>query len=276
MSTPEPPLDRLALDATEKAFIGDMWRAAPPAFAAERGIELRTAGALQASVIGGLPQVPMLNLVLGAPEAEPARLAAMLDWVESRDVVFYVPVTPGLPGSAAAERLLAERGYARGYGWMKFVRDAAPPPPRADRAGVEVVELAAGEGAPFGRVVAEGFGMPAWMGELFAELPGAPGWRCYLAHVDGEPAGSAALRVHGEVAEFGLAATLPAARGRGAQGALLHRRIRDAAAAGARTLLVETGEAGADGPGASYRNILRAGFQESYVRPNWMARNAPA
>ena len=44
------------------------------------------------------------------------------------------------------------------------------------------------------------------------------------------------------VAEFGIAATLEPARGRGCQLALLHRRILDAAAAGCHTLFVETGE----------------------------------
>jgi hypothetical protein len=50
---------------------------------------------------------------------------------------------------------------------------------------------------------------------------------------------------------------------------LLHRRIEDARAAGCHTLFVETGERTADRPSASYRNILRAGFKEAYLRPNW-------
>lgn len=269
-------VDRLALDATEKAFIGDLWRAAPPALAAAHGVELRSAGPLQATVIRDLPTVPMLNVLLGAPESDGAQLAGLLDWIERLGVAFYVPVTPGLPGSEAAERLLAARGYARGYGWMKFVRDVTPPA-QPDPHSVEVAEPAAEEERnAFGRVVAAGFGLPAWMAELFAALPGRDGWRCYVARLDGEPVASAALRIHGAVGELGLAATLAAARGRGAQTALLNRRIRDAAAAGVETLLVETGERTDDRPSGSYRNILRAGFQEAYVRPNWTVRTASA
>jgi hypothetical protein len=75
--------------------------------------------------------------------------------------------------------------------------------------------------------------------------------------------------LHERIAEFGIAATLEPARGRGCQLALLHRRILDAAAAGCHTLFVETGERIPDRPSASYRNILRAGFEEAYLRPNW-------
>jgi GNAT superfamily N-acetyltransferase len=71
------------------------------------------------------------------------------------------------------------------------------------------------------------------------------------------------------IAELGIGATLEEARGRGCQTALLHRRISDAAAAGCHTLLVETGERVPDRPAASYRNILKAGFEEAYLRPNW-------
>lgn len=260
--------ERLAFDALERDLWGDMWRTTPPALAAAHGFELRADGPLQATFVRDLPDAPMMNLVLGAAEAEPARLAALLDWAESLGVAFYVPVTPGLPGSEAAEALLAARGYAHGYAWMKFVRDVAPPA-APDPPGVEVAELAAGEGEPLGRIAAAGFGLPAWMGASFSGLPGRDGWRCYVARIGGEPVACAVLRIHGAVAELGVAATLEAARGRGAQTALLHRRIRDAAAAGVRTLLVETGERTEDRPSASYRNILRAGFREAYLRPNW-------
>ena len=82
------------------------------------------------------------------------------------------------------------------------------------------------------------------------------------------------MLIQGDLAEFGIAATLEPARGRGCQRALLHRRILDAADAGCHTLFVETGERVPDRPSASYRNILRAGFEEAYLRPNW-TRAAP-
>ena len=153
---------------------------------------------------------------------------------------------------------------------MKFIRDDAPPQ-LPEPAGPEIVELEPGEGEDFGAIVAAGFELPAWAGPLYADLPGRAGWRCYAALLDGRPAACAAMladEVDG-VAEFGLAATLEQARGRGCQLALLRRRIVDAAAAGCQTLFVETGERIPDRPAGSYRNILRAGFEEAYLRPNW-------
>lgn len=263
--------DPLALDRAERHFWRGIWDSIPVGVEAEKGIELRRFGPVQAAIVGELAEVPMLNLVLGAPEAgaiEDGHLAAAVEWALSLGVAPYVPVTPDLPGSAAAEEWLRENGFAPGYGWMKFVRDAHPPRFKAP-AGVEVVELSGGDEEPFGMIAATGFGLPAWASTFFAQLPGRQGWRCYVARVDGTSQACAAMYVDGRIAEFGVAATLEPARGRGCQTALLHRRIADAAEAGCRTLFVETGERVPDRPSASYRNILRAGFVEAYVRPNW-------
>jgi GNAT superfamily N-acetyltransferase len=151
---------------------------------------------------------------------------------------------------------------------MKFVRDPHPPRfPAPD--GVEVIEVTAPDEEPFGTIAAIGFGLPAWGAEFFAHLPGREAWRCYVARVDGEAQACAAILIDEGVAQFGIAATLEEARGRGCQTALLHRRILDATEAGCHTLFVETGERVPDQPSTSYRNILRAGFAEAYLRPNW-------
>lgn len=263
--------DPAALDRAERRFWRDVWEAVPAEIARERGLELRTFGQIQASIAADLPSAGVLNLVLGAAEdaedgGEGLRAAAA--WAAEQGVSPYVPVTPGLPGAAAAEAWLRESGFERAYSWMKFVRDPHPPRfPSPD--GVEVVELSSSEVEPFGTIAAVGFGFPAWGAELFAHLPGRAGWRCYVARVDGEPQACAAMLIDEEIAELGIAATLEGARGRGCQTALLRRRIEDAAAAGCRTLFVETGERLPDRPSASYRNILRAGFEEAYLRPNW-------
>jgi len=263
--------DSAALDDTERRFWRECWESVPPDVAAERRIELRNFGPIQASIVGGLPEVRMLNLVLGAAEpvaVDGGHLVEALDWAESKDIDFYVPVKPGTAEASAAKDLLKRRGYEQGYAWMKFVRDLSPsdlPEPK----GVEVVELSEGEGEPLGRIAAQGFNLPPWAAIFFANLPGRDGWRCYTAKIDGEPQACAAMLIHNDVAEFGIAATLESARGRGCQTALLHRRIEDARAAGCHTLFVETGERTTNRPSASYRNILRAGFKEAYLRPNW-------
>ena len=261
--------DPLALDRAERCFWRDVWESVPDEVARDRGIELRELGPIQATVCSDLGQVGMLNMLLGAAE-DPAgeHLGAAAAWAEERGANPYVPLTPGLPGSERAEAWLRQSGFQPAYAWMKFVRDPHPPRFPAPE-GIEVVELGGPDEEPFGTIAAIGFGMPAWGAELFAHLPGRPGWRCYVAKIDGEAQGCGAMLIEDGIAELGIGATLEEARGRGCQTALLHRRIGDAAEAGCHTLFVETGERVPDRPSASYRNILKAGFEEAYLRPNW-------
>ena len=86
-----------------------------------------------------------------------------------------------------------------------------------------------------------------------------------------EPAGAGALYVDGGVGWLGFGATLPPYRGRGAQSAILAARIEDARRQGCATVVTETGELADDRPSSSYRNIVRAGFRETGVRPNYRA-----
>jgi GNAT superfamily N-acetyltransferase len=263
--------DSARLDPVERRFWRECWDSVPAEVAAEHGVERRDFGPVQAAIATDLAEVRMLNLILGATEpdaVEGGHLAAAIAWATERGVDPYIPVAPDNPGTVAAERWLESNGFATGYAWMKFVRNAHPPLFREPRS-VEVVEIGADSGEPFGTIAAVGFGLPAWAAAFFAGLPGREGWRCYVARVDGEAQGCAAMLIAGEVAEFGVAATLEPARGRGCQLALLHRRIRDAADAGCRTLFVETGERVPGRSSGSYRNVLRAGFEEAYLRPNW-------
>ncbi|MGV1047518.1 MAG: GNAT family N-acetyltransferase [Solirubrobacterales bacterium] len=266
------------LDAIDARFWREIWESVPAPVAAEHGIESRDFGPVQATVVGDLGRVGMLNRIIGAtaPGAvADGHLAAATAWARDRGASPHVAVTPDRAGTAAAEEWLRGNGFSPGYGWMKFARDAHPPRFRPP-ADVEVLELTQGSADPFGMVAATGFGMPAWGAAFFAQLPGRDGWRCYAARVDGEIAACGAMVIDGAVAELGIGATLESARRRGCQLALLRRRIVDAAAAGCRTLFVETGERAEDRPAGSYRNILRAGFEEAYLCPNWRPAERPA
>ncbi len=262
--------DSSELDRVEQRFWREVWESVPGEVAREHGVELRRFGPVQATTVTDLPGAGMMNLVLGAtaPRAlEGGYLDAACEWARSRKVDPYVPVSPDLAESEPAEAWLRANGFASGYAWMKFVRD--PHPPRFRAPAVEVAELSSGDQEPFGMIAATGFGLPAWSAAFFAELPGREGWRCYVARVDGVAQACAAMLIDDGVAEFGVAATLEPARGQGCQLALLHRRIADAVEADCRRLFVETGEPVENRPAGSYRNILRAGFEEAYRRPNW-------
>jgi Acetyltransferase (GNAT) domain len=265
--------DPVALERTEARFYRDLFDAAPAELAAAQGIRQESFGPVQATVAAALPEVRPLNLVLGGASGNAAaegRLEEAIAWVRGVGARGFALLEPEAPGLAEAEATLSAAGYEAGVNWMRFVRD--PHPPRFKvAADVEVVEVDddSGDDAPFATIAALGFGLPAWAASLFALLPALPDWRCYVARVDDEAVACAAMLLDGETAELGLAATLEGGRRRGCQLALLKRRIGDAAAAGASTLFVETGERVPGHPSTSYGNVLRAGFEEAYLCPGW-------
>jgi hypothetical protein len=271
--------DPAALERTERRFFGELFDSVPPAVALAHGVDKADFGPVQATVTRDLPGVRTLNLLLGAEAAVAAPegfLEEAIGWTREQEASAFALLSPGFPGTEAAEKTLAAAGFEPSVDWMRFVRDAHPPRFKV-AADVEVVAIEASDtDSPFGTIAALGFGLPAWAASLLAPLPGLPAWRCYLALVDGEAQGCAAMLLDGEVAEFGVAATLEGGRRRGCQLALLGRRIEDAAAAGARTLFVETGERVPGRTSTSYGNILRAGFEEAYLCQGWSDARLPA
>jgi ribosomal protein S18 acetylase RimI-like enzyme len=65
------------------------------------------------------------------------------------------------------------------------------------------------------------------------------------------------------------ASTLPKARGRGAQSALVAARVRAAAELGLRWLVVETAQEVPEG-NSSLHNVRRLGFETQYERGQWV------
>jgi GNAT superfamily N-acetyltransferase len=96
---------------------------------------------------------------------------------------------------------------------------------------------------------------------MLGEMMGVPGFIRYLARVEGEAVGEAAMRIDGELAQLAGAGTRPHARGRGVQKALLQRRLADARTAGCTLAVVTTA------PGTrSQDNVMRRGFELLYTR----------
>jgi GNAT superfamily N-acetyltransferase len=164
------------------------------------------------------------------------------------------------------EEWLGARGFARGYGWTKFSRGVADPPLPRTELRVE----RDGDGAAFAQAVIRGYGIPDAFAPWLQDLARRERWHCFVAFDGDTPAGAAALYAAGDVGWLGVAATVPEHRGKGAQSAILAARIEAAAAAGCSVVVTETGEPVDGQPGASYRNILRAGFEPQYVRANYV------
>jgi hypothetical protein len=252
-----------------------MWDSVVPEAIHESGVEVRTFGPVQATAFGDLPEVHLLQQIQGAAEPgaiSDGHLPAAIEWMRAREVDYRIPVTADRPGAAEAEAWLGERGYERGSGWIKLIRDGSPPDFHADP-GIVVHPLGEDEadGEGLSTIVAEALGMPLVAGTLFFSLPQQEGWRCYTASLGpGEvPVATASMLIHDGVAQLGAGSTLAHARGRGCNAALLHRRLRDAYEAGCQMVFVDLGECDPGSWSAVYRNLKRAGFEDGCEGRNW-------
>lgn len=264
-----------ALERVAQQFRRDMWNSVTADAVSESGVELRRFGPVQVTAFGDLPEAECLNRIQGAAEPgaiEQGHLGRAIEWMRSREVDYRVPVAADRPGTAAAEGWLGQRGYERGSGWAKLVRDASPPDWPEDPS---ITIFALGEDEADGEglcdIASEAFELPLTASVLFFSLPQASNWRCYTAALGDEPGivSTASMMISGGVAQLGLAATRPEARGRGCNRALLRRRLVDAAAAGCHTVFVALGEFEHDGAAAARHNLARAGFREAPGSRNW-------
>jgi GNAT superfamily N-acetyltransferase len=204
----------------------------------------------------------MLNRVVGLGLDGPVdervldRALAAMD-----ETSFYVAVSPA--ADRALDGLLEARGLEPGWGWMLFERGPDPAP--AVETPLRIVEVGDETADQWARIVTTAYGLPEAAVPWFSDVPAAAGWHAFLALDGDEPAAAAAVWIDPPAAYFGMAATLPEKRGKGGQGALFAARIERALDAGCTRLVTETGELREGSPSASYRNILRFGFEERFV-----------
>jgi len=263
--------DFAALENAEFAANIDLYRAAPEAVRVAHAIDVRLIGATTCLTSRGVEPAAMfrraVGLGIGRATTE-VELDQVLVHMNGPGLRYAVPVAPQSQPSTLASWLEA-RGFTRGYAWMKFCRPCAGAPQAETDLEIRVIgpEL----GAAFGGVVAEGFGLPPSLAPWVAAVVGRPHWVCVMAFAATSPVAAGAVYVNGEHAWLGFGATLASHRRHGAQSALLARRLSEAAAKGARMAVTETGERLPDKPSNSYRNILRAGFEEMYLRQNYMS-----
>lgn len=246
----------LDLESAENAAYADVYRASP---------ELCEVAEIGGAVCLKQPRLEgrIFNRVLG------------LDSVEHLDEIaaFYGETPWWVSDSHELGARLEALGFVRDYGWMKFSRGVSP---RRATSELSVVPVQPDRADDFAGVIVGAFGLPDWSRPFAANLAGRSGWSCYVAYDGARPAGAGALFVDGSVGWLGFGATLARYRGRGAQSAILATRIEDARRQGCTTVVTETGELTDDRPSGSYRNILRAGFREAGVRPNYRAPSSSA
>lgn len=193
-----------------------------------------------------------------------AELEQVEEFYRSRQSKVQIDLCP--LADESLKELLNERGYKLGEfnnSWVRFLADYEEADSAAD--GVVVRETTPEDEEAWIRSVSGGFAEREDM--MAAELEVATIFfheaetRCFLSLVDGKPAGGGAMFIHENVVGLFSGSTLRAARGRGAQTALLHARLRAAREAGCDLAIIKTA------PGsASQRNVQRAGFSLAYTK----------
>jgi hypothetical protein len=250
------------LERIELTAILDFFAAAPPEVVGELDLAVLELDEGAAFSIGAEPKPLLFNRVLGL--TDPGSLPELERWSTSRDCPLAISVSP----DAELERELGRRGYERSRTYMKFRRDSGPA--HEHLTSLRIAQVDREHALAFGTVVATVFGVPEPMARWLAALCERASWLCFGAFDGAELVGTGAAYVAGEHAWFGIATTLPRARGRGAQTAILAGRVDAARAAGASVFSVETGDRVDGEAGPSFRNILRAGFEEAFRQQWWL------
>jgi GNAT superfamily N-acetyltransferase len=169
---------------------------------------------------------------------------------------------------ARTRAMLPVRGYApieHSTVLIRATSDARPLEPGA----ITVRASGADESDAWARVAADGWRSEGEDLAHFVEALGrvtarARGMQCFVAEERGSPVAAGALYLVDDVALLAGASTIPSARGRGAQRALLQARLAYAAARGIALAMIVTQPAS-----GSQRNAERQGFTPVYGRSKW-------
>lgn len=178
----------------------------------------------------------------------------------------------------ASPDTLAQLG-ARGYRPLELSTVLVRPTsiPAARNPGVEVRQIRPDEESLWSRTAGQGWGSESEELGRFIEAFGpviarAAGVHCFLAELEGRAVATGAMGLAGGIALLAGASTIPSARRRGAQHALLAARLEYASSRGA-DLAMMVAQPGS----ASQRNAERQGFRTAYTRTKWqlagVARN---
>ena len=275
------------LEVVEMGQYEDFFRALPADVEERLGIELhREEGMLRLTASGY--DHPRFNRIMGVG-VHPDRSGQGLDAMLGRAGTHYeaagvrrwmLQVLPHVEPDGFQEAA-SRHGVVRLRGWAKHVGPARTEVPVRSELRVVRLDAEGSEGRggqpelieAWSELAVRNFGFPPLFRGWLRALHGRERWHLYLA-LDGEtPVATGALYLSesdaGLIGQLTFAGTLPEHRRRGAQTALVARRVADARAAGARWIVSETDEELPDRPNPSTRNLVRLGFPVAYVRANW-------
>jgi GNAT superfamily N-acetyltransferase len=223
------------------------------------------AGAIAAFAGIDSPITQAIGVGMAGPVSD-AALDRLEEFFQSRKAAVALELCPLV--DISLYQSLAKRGYTLAEVSNVLVRDlddAAPPALDATPPGIVTREIAPAEADLWTRTVAQGFAefqpVTETLLDALSGMTDRPNAASFLAFVDGEVAGGAAVAEHEGVGGLFGASTLPSFRRRGVQTALLAARL--AWMHGRRCDVAVSITQPASG---SQRNIERFGFRVAYTR----------
>jgi len=249
---------------------------APEEFRQELRLDARRVGSLLVMMIPGIDS-EFFNRIVGFGLREPATetmiddAVAVLHKTGCRN--FTIQVSPAAEPEQIGEWLLA-RGFTAVKPTAKLHRGDRAWPDHSTTLRVEAI----GEdhASAFADLILTIFHMPAVLHPLMKGSVGQPNWRHYLAFDGFQAVAAGALYMHGDTGWIGFGCTLESHRRHGAHQAIMARRINDGRARGCRRFVTETNQDLPESPNPAFRNLIHAGFDLSYLRPNFVFRSPAA
>jgi GNAT superfamily N-acetyltransferase len=263
-------LDRdlmLALERVELLAKVDGYDGAPEA-AREFGLVLQRVGGAWAL---GRPNDPTLrfNRAMGFGLDRPGTpddVVALKAFYASHGIPTFRIAFPPVAEPVGFETTLEGAGFGVYSHLVKWARDTSP---LTSTTTLRLERCVPGEAEAMDQVLRAAFGGPVYSVPFASALIGRTHWHHYVARDGGTIVAAAAMYVREGLAWLGAAGALASHRGRGAQRALIARRIDDARALGCHTITLDTEVDLPEKPNPSYRNVERLGFQVVYHRTNW-------
>lgn len=260
--------DQDDLEAVEIAAWRSIFEATPERIRRELGMAVERVGAATVFRASGIDHV-LFNRTLGLRARDAEELVPPIaERYERAGVGRYFLQIPEGESTLALHQELERGGLTRYHRcWVKLVRGAEPP--AHVPTDLSIVRASPSRRSEVAHILEAAFDLPPQARPVMANVVGLEGWHVYVA-IDGETVAAAGgLFVHGRAANIAFAATRPDYRRRGAQGALMERRIRTGLELGCRVMTSETGEAVPGDPQHSFGNMRRHDLRPAYRRENW-------
>ena len=216
------------------------------------------------------------NRLIALGQSSPATASQLDHFLDSARAHRVKSVGVSVGASTRPRKLtgwLKDRGFERAHPGAKLWRDASSLPRSPCALQVHVRRVRPADASAWVDVVSQVWRTFGSRRPWYEARVPAPGWYHYLAWIDDEPVGAGALFV-GDVGSTRVGhlvdgVTLGRWRRRGAQSAIIRRRVSEGRRLGCELFTSETAPPLPRMPLVSFRNLQRQGFEMAYLRDSW-------